>query len=320
MVNFLDVQLDLKNNSYKPYRKPNNEPIYIHKESNHPPAILKQIPKIINRRISDLCSNRDIYAKEIPSYETALKKSGFSEKLEYSPKVSDQSHQVQNNKKRKRKIIWFNPPFSANVKTNVGKIFLKLVKKHFPKGHQLAKIFNRNTLKVSYSCMKNVNSIISAHNKTVLNPKNNEEHGCNCRVKENCPLQNKCLTPCLIYEATVSNDQNNEVKRYIGLTEGTFKQRYANHCKDFRQIKYEKSTELSKYVWSIKKDGRTPIIKWKILKKVVSKPRKDYCRLCLMEKMYIINSIGDHMLLNSRSELVSKCRHQNKYIIKYLRN
>ena len=36
----------------------------------------------------------------------------------------------------KRQIIWFNPPFSANVKTNVGKIFMRLVDKHFPCHHK----------------------------------------------------------------------------------------------------------------------------------------------------------------------------------------
>ena len=44
-VDFLDVRFDLVNNTYQPYRKPNNEPIYINKRSNHPPNILKELPK-----------------------------------------------------------------------------------------------------------------------------------------------------------------------------------------------------------------------------------------------------------------------------------
>ena len=43
-VDFLDVTFDSYNNLYKPYRKPNNKPIYINKQSNHPPKVLKQIP------------------------------------------------------------------------------------------------------------------------------------------------------------------------------------------------------------------------------------------------------------------------------------
>ena len=34
-----------------------------------------------------------------------------------------QNHTSSN--ERKRKIIWYNPPFSKNVSTSVGKIFLK---------------------------------------------------------------------------------------------------------------------------------------------------------------------------------------------------
>ena len=66
------------------------------------------------------------------------------------------------NKQRKRKIIWYNPPYSANIKTNIGKTFLNLIKnKHFPKTNKLHKTFNRNTVKISYNCMSNIPSIIS---------------------------------------------------------------------------------------------------------------------------------------------------------------
>ena len=52
-------------------------------------------------------------------------------------------------------------------------IFLNMIDECFPKSHRLHKIFNRNTLKLSYSCMQN---IISSYNKlmclTQLQPKN----------------------------------------------------------------------------------------------------------------------------------------------------
>ena len=38
-TDFLDVTLDLKNNKYYPYRKPNNPPLYINANSNHPPNV-----------------------------------------------------------------------------------------------------------------------------------------------------------------------------------------------------------------------------------------------------------------------------------------
>ena len=68
--------------------------------------------------------------------------------------------EVKNSRNRSRNIIWFNPLFSQNVKTNIGKLFLKLVKKHFPKHHRLHKLFNPNTVKLSYSCMSNMSSFI----------------------------------------------------------------------------------------------------------------------------------------------------------------
>ena len=54
----------------------------------------------------------------------------------------------------------YNPPYSTNVATNIGKTFLKIVGEEFPLGHTLHRIFNLNTIKISYSCMKNVKQVI----------------------------------------------------------------------------------------------------------------------------------------------------------------
>ena len=50
-VDFLDVTFNLENNTYHPYKKPNNELIYIDVSSNHPPQIKKQLTKIISDRL-----------------------------------------------------------------------------------------------------------------------------------------------------------------------------------------------------------------------------------------------------------------------------
>ena len=42
IINFLDVTLNLNNGSYEPYSKPNNTPLYVHRESNHPPSIITE--------------------------------------------------------------------------------------------------------------------------------------------------------------------------------------------------------------------------------------------------------------------------------------
>ena len=78
--------------------------------------------------------------------------------------------------------------------------------------------------------------------------------------------------------------------------------------------KYKKCTELSKYTWSLKSHGITPTVKWSIVKRVNSKTTANYWKLCLTEKFYIIQSLNDKNLLNRKSELVNKCRHQSKLL------
>ena len=85
--------------------------------------------------------------------------------------------------------------------------------------------------------MGNISSIISAHNKNILNPVSNTEYGCNYRSKESCPLQNKCLTPKIVYQADVKNLTNDEQKSYYGVTDTPFKERFANHWRDFKHPK-----------------------------------------------------------------------------------
>ena len=50
VVNFLDVTFDLSTGKYKPYRKPDDDPLYINKHSNHPPSILRQLHAYIHQQ------------------------------------------------------------------------------------------------------------------------------------------------------------------------------------------------------------------------------------------------------------------------------
>ena len=105
-VNFLNVTLDLGNESYKPYRKPNDNPLYINASSNHPPSILKQLPKNISKRVSGISSSKEIFDQAAPYYNDALKASGYREKIEFQP---PETAAKQESQKRKRKVIWFSP-------------------------------------------------------------------------------------------------------------------------------------------------------------------------------------------------------------------
>ena len=62
-VDYLDVTKNLQDGTY---RKDNANPKYIHIDSNHPPSIVRQIPYIINKRLSDLSSCEQVFdeAKE----------------------------------------------------------------------------------------------------------------------------------------------------------------------------------------------------------------------------------------------------------------
>ena len=115
--------------------------------------------------------------------------------------------------------------------------------------------------------MKNIGSIISAHHRNMLNPIV-QFYGCNCRAKNNCPLNVDCLTPKIIYRADVSNDANRDEKFYFGLTDTPFKEIYRNHTRDFKYENYENSTKLAKYIWQLKSININFSIKFSIASKV----------------------------------------------------
>ena len=130
------------------------------------------------------------------------------------------------------------------------------------------------------------------------------------------PARGECLTESIIYQATLSsNNENSQKFRYIGLTEGNFKSRYNGHLQSIRNEKHETATELSKKYWELKRGGSEPYITWKIVKKVRTyKGGQIVCYLCLVPKYFIIRDRGKN-LLNSRTELLSKCRHRKKFLL-----
>ena len=118
IVNFLDITLDLQSSKHYPYTK-GNVPLYVCKKSNYPPSILKNIPDSINKWLSEISLDRECFDKAKPMYEEALYKSGYNYNLSYNESCNGKQQSWKN---RLRNILWCNPPFSRNVKTNVGKI------------------------------------------------------------------------------------------------------------------------------------------------------------------------------------------------------
>ena len=191
IVDFLDVTLNLNNGTFKPFSKNDSAPGFINISSNHPRSILRQIPNAVNQRINRLSSCKKIFEESKGRYD-ALKDSGFQGRLEYltpvdlSPRVknnnrgtrtlikvggiiNNNSHAKTRGKNRNRKVVWFNLPFYRLANINIGKYFLHLLDKYFNGDNPLSRIFNWNTVKISYSFTKNMYNILSNHNTRLLN-------------------------------------------------------------------------------------------------------------------------------------------------------
>ena len=322
VVNFLDVTLDLITEKYKPYSKPTTSPLYVHSKSNHPPCIIKNIPEAINKRLSAISSDEEAFNEAAPPYQEALQKSGYSYTLKFTPPQQQSTESATNKRKRPRNIIWFNPPFSENVQTNIGREFLSLIENCFPPNHKLRKLFNKNNLKLSYSCSPNIKQIIDGHNKTILRQntpleeKTPPKH-CNCREPNKCPLNGQCLAKEVVYQATITTTESTET--YVGLTPTEFKTRWRDQQMSFKHESKKNDTELSKHLWQLKDQKKDFTISWKILAKAKSYTNlTKRCNLCNTEKFYIIYK-PDTATLSKRNELVSTCRHKRKFLLKFNR-
>ena len=189
-----------------------------------------------------------------------------------------------------RKIIWFNPPYNMNLKTNLGKEFLSLIDKNIPIDNPLSKIINRKTVKISYSCTNNIRSIITTHNQKVLSTKTKEKQlPCNCQSQ--CILPGNCRAECVVYKATANHPAS--PAQYIGSTSNEFKVRFRNHKASFKNENKKSETALSQYVWANqlntndKNENITPSIKWEILKSCqLYKGGQQACDLCTTEKFF----------------------------------
>ena len=99
-VDYLDITLDLRNGSFKPFTKPNNTPLYVNRHSNHPPSIIRNIPEAINRRLSNISSDKTSFDSAIPPYQEALRTNRYAYTLNFKP-------EPLKTRPRSTNIIWF---------------------------------------------------------------------------------------------------------------------------------------------------------------------------------------------------------------------
>ena len=287
-----------------------NKVSYVNRKSNHPETVLNAIPKGVNKRLNVLSSSEEIFNLHIPVYQQALLDSGYEFTLKYDPELKESKPRNNN---RKRKIRWFNPQYCRSVKTNLGKEFLKIVLECFPKSHKLSKICNRNTIKLSYSCLPNMGRKILADTNKKLKPEvDRVEKLCvGHRRGNDCPVVEKvCNRVDNIYNAKIQCNDNT-IYNYIGMSAPPLRHRISTHVSSFKNETNQ--TELSTKVKNLKKENVQYSLKFHLLENKTSyKPEIKRCNLCITEVYHIIYGKYDN-LINSKQEIMNKCRHRAKF-------
>ena len=103
--------------SHKPYKKPNSTIKYVNKGSNHPPTTTKNIPSSIRKRLNSISSCEREFIDTKDEYQKALTDVGDTHELAYDTDHNKSTHK----RKRKRRIVCFNPRYSKNVERISGK-------------------------------------------------------------------------------------------------------------------------------------------------------------------------------------------------------
>ena len=213
VVNYFDVTFNLNDGYYRPCRKPINAIHYIHIQSNHPESITKRLPWSIEKVLIKIIiikiyiSRNDIILRATSRQLWIQRKTNLQRA---------KGNYETAGKNQKRNILWFNPAYSKSLKTNIVKYF-RLFNKHFPLRHNLRKIFNKNTLKLSFSCIPNLKAKIDEHNKKILENKPPLKKIIELK-KENCPIRGACLIENVLYYAKLSCDD-----KYKETCQTTFK-------------------------------------------------------------------------------------------------
>ena len=186
-----------------------------------------------------------------------------------------------------------------------------MLNKQFPKHSKLHKIFNKNNVKVSYSCMQNMACIIKSHNKNITTQTTeNTTKSCDCRDKENCPLKGNCQETSIIYNAEVIPKTTPTNPTYALDWQNTHARSdfpTTSIPSDTKNTKTAQNFPSTSEVWKIETKNMTSLGQSQTMPPPI--PTKG------REKLSIIKA-NKSSLLNKTSELISKCRHENKYYLK----
>ena len=133
---------------------------------------------------------------------------------------------------------------------------------------------------------------------------------CNWRNKQSSLLNGKWLK-CMVYKAEVPT----ELFCY-GIVESDFRFRYSNHTMSFRHFCHICDTELSRYLWQLLNSNIRFDLYWS------KQTNMFHCKniglidiICISQKSQLFSRSDPKLLLNKRTELISKCRHRNKHLL-----
>ena len=148
-----------------------------------------------------------------------------------------------------------------------------VLSKHIPKDHQMHIVLNKNFIKICYSRMNSMGSVLSSHDKMW-----------NIKTKQ---------------ISLGSNSRNKDITNYNDHKyKTTFKQHDSNHTHDLRHAKYQHSNELTTYIWQLENNNFNHSIKSSLVPKLYDYATSLLCKLCLVKTYGITKYFEDAKLLN----------------------
>ena len=266
-----------------------------------------------------LSSNEEIFENAIQPYQEALVRAGYNYQLRFYQVNTNKKS--KNNRTRSRNCVFWNPPYSKNVKTNLIAEFLKIVK-NFPQHNILKPMINTNKIKASYRTVPNMAKQVSRKNGRILKQRvAPPPPTCNCQRsrKPHCPVPGKCTITNVCYRCKVVRGDNHKCESYVGQTSRQVKKRIGEHLGDARRYRPETSTDrgsrLSHYIGDLFLNNIPHTLNWSILaQKPHFNPVANFCMLCNVEKVFILYH-PEFSTLNLRNELYGWCKHKEGYLL-----
>ena len=159
---------------------------------------------------------------------------------------------------------------------------------------------------MNYCCTQNLGNIIKSNNKKLISSNNQIILPCNCRKKEECPLEGKCRANDIVCKC-IASATGFPNKVYLGTAQEEFKNWFYNHNTSFKNKPERNETNLVNHVWDLKlKHSVMLILKCLILKSVTPYSNiTNKCRLCLQEKFEILSFPNPDELLKDTNLLQS---------------